>query len=83
MALICLIKHAKPVSSSKILSNYFQNRLSLIPRVGGCRYISNDSRKENIVIVGAGIAGLASALSLQRLKFSLICKFAFFKTPFF
>lgn len=66
MALICLIKHAKPVSSSKILSNYFQNRLSLIPRVGGCRYISNDSRKENIVIVGAGIAGLASALSLQR-----------------
>uniref|UniRef100_A0A3Q7HSM5 FAD-binding domain-containing protein n=1 Tax=Solanum lycopersicum TaxID=4081 RepID=A0A3Q7HSM5_SOLLC len=55
MALISsILQHAKSHSSSKI-STYIQRRL-----------FSNDVRKENIVIVGAGIAGLASALSLQR-----------------
>ncbi|MCD7469058.1 hypothetical protein HAX54_007678 [Datura stramonium] len=66
MALISsILQTAKSLSSSKI-STYFQRRVSLIPRVGSCRYMSSDDRKENIVIVGAGIAGLASAVSLQR-----------------
>ncbi|XP_059275866.1 monooxygenase 2-like [Lycium ferocissimum] len=73
MALIfSILQHTKSFSSSNI-STYVQRRMSLIPRVGA-RYMSSVStvnakandRKENIVIVGAGIAGLASAVSLQR-----------------
>lgn len=72
MALISsILQHAKSHSSSKI-STYIQRRL-----------FSNDVRKENIVIVGAGIAGLASALSLQRFKFSLSYKFAFSQLYYF
>ncbi|XP_031483641.1 monooxygenase 2 isoform X1 [Nymphaea colorata] len=43
-------------------SNY-AGRSSLVRVVGS----SQDVRKENVVIVGAGIAGLATALALQRL----------------
>ncbi|XP_060207424.1 monooxygenase 2-like [Lycium barbarum] len=73
MALIfSILQHTKSFSSSNIYT-YVQRRMSLIPRVGA-RYMSSVStvnakandRKENIVIVGAGIAGLASAVSLQR-----------------
>ncbi|KAM3263761.1 hypothetical protein T459_00717 [Capsicum annuum] len=67
MALISsILKHAKSLSSSNLSTNYLQRSVYLIPRVGGYRYMSSDARKENIVIVGAGIAGLASAVSLQR-----------------
>lgn len=64
------------------MSSYFQRKICQTPRVGVIRPMSvstvntkADDRKEAIVIVGAGIAGLASAVSLQRfINFTnLIC----------
>uniref|UniRef100_M1C8H2 Monoxygenase n=2 Tax=Solanum tuberosum TaxID=4113 RepID=M1C8H2_SOLTU len=79
---LLLVKSHISLSSFLNPSLYFSKRTSSKPQLGGLpgetrirvRRISlsiinarADDRKEDIVIVGAGIAGLATAVSLQRL----------------
>ncbi|KAK4718776.1 hypothetical protein R3W88_017114 [Solanum pinnatisectum] len=79
---LLLVKSHISLSSFSNPSLYFSKRTSSKPQLGGLpgenrnrvRRISlsiinarADDRKEDIVIVGAGIAGLATAVSLQRL----------------
>ncbi|KAG5601354.1 hypothetical protein H5410_032724 [Solanum commersonii] len=79
---LLLVKSHISLSSFSNPSLYFSKRTSSIPQQGGLpgetrirvRRISlsiinarADDRKEDIVIVGAGIAGLATAVSLQRM----------------
>lgn len=90
---LLLVKSHISLSSSSDPSLYFRKRTSSIPiqrglpgetgiRVGPISSsIVNaqaDDRKEDIVIVGAGIAGLATAVSLQRFSSQTLLPLFFF-----